>query len=1272
MKFLKKLKNKMNDVRASKWYASWGKKALQCALAFSITAGTVFAYSEAGGQGGSSGNGGGTAVSNADIEWYTKDSWDDCIAHPANSEDITGVVSFLEANGYNIGNDENTVRNALRDAYNECVNNYNSMGFNDNEPCRPRVVAIGMAYTKRSGQKWIMDSSNQSISIWENKWHAESDGKTYYSVNGVPYTNSQSFVNAPGKTTTSLALTNISSHTVFRIVVLDQSAPIDIYNAYISLTKKGKLSALTEGKSEYSVDGAQYALYRDRNKAIAGGEDGREEILTISGGKATSKTYSVSGNDNKFYLREIKAPNAGLYNLDSNVTEVILSKKDSNAVDVTDDEKHFKVEISKYIEGTQTHLAGAKMHLYYVKADGSRAEWPECPTWTTDGSPKVLSLIPGDYVLVEDEAPKGYYKSYPVTFTVKDQEETQYFSMEDAPIKLKIDKVDKKDTDTFVINAHLQVRDTTNTVVDGLDWYTDGSESIIDTSNLSNNSYYFVHEVEAAQGYFILEEDAWFYIEEYRPSDLDDEGFKHISAKDPPIEYYVAKKDADTGELVSGAKLQLKDSTGAILDEWTTDGTIRKIDNLLLSVGKTYSIHEVSAPKGYYVMGSDVSFTVNPAMVNREWYVECYDYPVKYSVAKVNEDGDYIPGAKLAVYEPGNDTPVDEWVTTTEAHVLHNLNDGVTYTVKELEAPAGYYRSEKGVEFTVEQPSATAQEKDYVVTFEDSSIEYTVTKTDKSGKKLLADATFTLKDSDGNPLTTIKTNSAEATAIPKECLKAGETYTLEETDAPAGYYYTNEAPVTFTVPSTVEEAKKVNKKDFAIAIKDPEIKYSIVKKDKETGEVVAGAQLALYSDEACEQKDLLFAWTTEDEPLMISNIVALVPGHTYYLRETDTTYGYYLNEEAEVFTVPLTQDINNKTITVTFDNQPIYWHVKKVDKDGNLLTTAKDGTSFTLEVYDTNETLEEEGDDTLIATLDTSDKTYKAAGYFDMQQYISEGLVLGGHTYRIHEKLAASGYRYTDDVFQTITLTDNADTTLVSDVTDEKFVVYLNKTDENGNLLTTFTNNENKQEGFILNIYNQTRDNLLVYTLDTSSEEYVKNGYMDISDYLNSDDTYVVKEEKVPTGYYRAKDYTFTLDMLETDENGVSHITIQDPTIKVQFRKESAEGTWVYEKNGQGFKFTVYDTKGTDDTSDDEAVTSINTLTDEHDEFGWISIGHLLKEGTTYRIHEISAPTGFKVSLQDAYVTTPDYYNDQLGSVINVKVNETSSGNESGNYGEDY
>lgn len=907
-------------------------------------------------------------------------------------------------------------------------------------------------------------------------------------------------------------------------------------------------------------------------------------------------------------------------------------------------------------------ISGATLALY--KINGNTSSFITRFISTSGNS--EFNLVSGTYQLVEEDAPKGYYLSKPVTFTVDVKPyETQGFTMTDESLNIGISKIGQT-TGENVENAHLVMKDANNNIV--YEWDTTGEYVQIPSELIKAGQNYYITETYNPPGYFALTQQVIIQIPLYKPenNELNDAGLKVYNVLDEEIDYRVDKVDADTQEAVVGAVMQIKDSSGAVIDEWETDGTEHIIPKEKLQVGKTYSVHEESAPKGYYVMAKDITFSVtsNSRGIHR-LYAE--DRQIQITIKKVDENGYALEGSTLRVLDKNNNE-VYRWVSGNGAQQIKGLEDGETYKIEELAASQGYYVTLTQTEFTVQATNSVAQEKGQSLEFYNYPIEYYVQKVDSKTKKNLAGAEIQVIeegafDEEGNEkvVATVTTTDDGVTKIPSNALESGKTYRLHESLTIDGYYYaTNDQ--TFTVPSSLEEAKKLKKDTFTFTVEDQKIELKVIKKDKTTGEYVSDAHLAIY-DSPSEDAVSLYEWDTDkDEPFKISDYVTLKAGQTYYLRELDSPNGYFLNDSVVEVVIPTNINNGNKVLTATFENIPIEWHIKKVDENGNTLTTSKDGSYFTLEVYDTQETLDSNDDDTLIATLTTNDKTYKANGYFDMKEYIQQGLIKGKHNYRIHEASAANGWKVADDVIVEIQYTDSNDTVLKSSVIDEPIHVGIKKTDEKGNLLTTVTTIENDKKvtkGFELSIFDD-ETNECILTLNTADEEYAKTGYFDVSEYLSAQKQYTVKETAVPVGYYQAKDYSFNIDSLtyeEIDGVKIGMITMIDPKIYAQFRKEDKTGNVVYGVDGEGFIFQIYNTNNTkDNTSDDTLVATFNTLTAEHNDGGWIEIGQYLQENTTYRIHECYAPSAYKASKQDAYITTPGYYVESQGSVQNVVI----------------
>ena len=110
---------------------------------------------------------------------------------------------------------------------------------------------------------------------------------------------------------------------------------------------------------------------------------------------------------------------------------------------------------------------------------------------------------------------------------------------------------------------------------------------------------YIIHEIEAPTGYILSNKS-------YPVSISEDGDVIEITAENKPITVKISKRDIYGNEL-KGAKMQIIDSEGNIVDEWTSDGTDHIVTELPAG---DYTLKEIAAPDGY-VIATDIKFTVD-------------------------------------------------------------------------------------------------------------------------------------------------------------------------------------------------------------------------------------------------------------------------------------------------------------------------------------------------------------------------------------------------------------------------------------------------------------------------------------------------------------------------------------------------------------------------------------------------------------------------------------------------------------------------------------
>ena len=283
-----------------------------------------------------------------------------------------------------------------------------------------------------------------------------------------------------------------------------------------------------------------------------------------------------------------------------------------------------------------------------------------------------------------------------------------------------------------------------------------------------------------------------------------------------------------------------------------------------------------------------------------------------------------LPGASLKVEKDG--MVIDEWVSTSEKHVISNLEDG-TYILTEITAPDGYEIAES-ITFTVVDGVVSSEE---IVMF-DKPIEKPadkfvfISKQDITTKKELPGAKLELTK-DGVVIDSW-TSTSEVHKIKN---LADGIYVLTEITAPNGYEVAED--VTFEVKDGVVETGTVIM--FDKPIEKPADKFVFIsKQDITTKKELPGAKLELTKDGV-----VIDSWTSTNEIHKIKN---LADGE-YVLTEITAPNGY---EVAEDVTFIVVNGIVESGTVVMFD-KPVdeYVYISKQD-----ITTKKELPGAKLEL----------------------------------------------------------------------------------------------------------------------------------------------------------------------------------------------------------------------------------------------------------------------------------------------------------------------------------
>ena len=565
------------------------------------------------------------------------------------------------------------------------------------------------------------------------------------------------------------------------------------------------------------------------------------------------------------------------------------------------------VKVSKVDIGSGEELEGA--HIQIIDSEGNVVD-----EWTSTKEAHVVTGIKtGEtYTLRETVAPEGYTITTDTTFvldengkvdtskttTTTDAEGT--LLVEDAKTQIRVSKVDVASGEELE-GATIQIIDSQGNVVD--EW-TSTKEAHVITS-LKVGETYTLHETVAPEGYNVTT-DTTFIIDEtgkvtYTGSTTTDEnGNTVLLVEDARKAIKVSKTDLASGEALEGATLQIIDGQGNVVDEWISGTEAHEVTGL--RNGETYTLRETMAPDGYIVAAETTISLDENGKVSYSGtsttdetggtLLLLEDKMTEVRVSKVDlEAGEELEGAHIQILDKDGNV-VEEWDSTKEAHVITGLKTGETYTLRETVAPEGYTITSETT-FTIDETgkvtysgtTTTDEAGNTVMLVEDVKTRVYISKTDAGTGEPLAGASIQILDKDGNVveewISTTGTHEVSG-------LKTGETYTLKETAAPAGYSITVET--TFTIDETGKvtysgTTATDENGNTVMVVEDTETETKIAKADVATGEILAGATLQILDKDG----KVVDEWISTTEPHVVTGLTV---GETYTLRETGAPEGY--------------------------------------------------------------------------------------------------------------------------------------------------------------------------------------------------------------------------------------------------------------------------------------------------------------------------------------------------------------------------------------------
>lgn len=631
----------------------------------------------------------------------------------------------------------------------------------------------------------------------------------------------------------------------------------------------------------------------------------------------------------------------------------ITDWKDKSKVQTANDaivNKVTKVEISKKTVTGDDELEGATLTVKDSNGDVVLDKDGNELTWVSGDHPhKIEGLhINEAYTLEETVAADGYVKATSIEFKVNEDGSVTPVTMIDKMVTVsKVDMGGKE-----VKGAEMSVTDTDGNVIDS--WTSDGTEHKV--NGLEEGKKYILNENTAPAGY-VKATSIPFEV-----SGADENGVKVDQAIDMTDKKVTLNKTDGNGNEVSGAKITITDEDGNTVESWTSGDKPHDISGL--EEGKSYTWHEDYSEDifGYYY-AEDYTFEVTADGIDQN--LEMVDAPIKYQIAKVDDNGNYVKGVTLKltdITDAENPTEVElpnGGVTTGNPFKLDKvLGAEHTYELVESEYVAGVYKATK-MQFTVPKYGTNEVTK---VTMEDITTNIAVSKVDNHGDRVKGakmsvleavkndDGTITpAVDENGNEKAPVYTFTTEEKAtdisgyVKGSNKESGDVwYILREDETPFGFEKMVDQP--FKVTGTNEEHQVIvgvdTRKQYYV---------SAIKVDKQNEKkLLKGAELTLYTKDGKVAKEVSgkeakgltdgkgnITWCVEYNGDGTKDTLS-----GYYVRETAAPKGYRLNKDNH--DVVLSEDYNfaNDNAVKIVVRDTLLPAIRTMDSDGFLLAGA--------------------------------------------------------------------------------------------------------------------------------------------------------------------------------------------------------------------------------------------------------------------------------------------------------------------------------------------
>ena len=461
---------------------------------------------------------------------------------------------------------------------------------------------------------WVSDGTNKTVPLAAGTYtfHEASAPSGYKAVTDITFT-----VGSDG----TVAVTDAGGNTVSTsddgttLVVTDQTTTYDV-----------AFSKVDVGGNELSGASIQI-LDSDNSLVDSWTSDGTNRTVPLAEGTYTFHEVSAPSGYEAVTDITFTVGSDGMVAVTDSAGNAVTTSDDGSTLVVTDQASTtttYGVDFSKVNLGGE-ELSGATIQI--LNSDGSVKT-----SWTSTSETQSVNLTAGTYTFRETAAPDGYEAVTDITFAVGSDGTVTVTNAGGNTVvasgsKLTVtDQASGTETTTHDVTfskvnvggeelagAEIRILDADGNEVKS--WTSDGSAH---TETLAEGAYTF-HEESAPDGYeavtditFAVGSDGTVTVTGANGNTVVASGSKltvtdQASGTETTTHDVTFSKVNVGGEELAGARIQIKDANGAVVDEWTSEAG--KSHTTSLAEG-AYTFHEESAPDGYEAV-TDITFTVS-------------------------------------------------------------------------------------------------------------------------------------------------------------------------------------------------------------------------------------------------------------------------------------------------------------------------------------------------------------------------------------------------------------------------------------------------------------------------------------------------------------------------------------------------------------------------------------------------------------------------------------------------------------------------------------